>query len=425
MTKLTRRSFGLLAGAGAATLAMPFYARASGKPRAVVIGGGAGGATAARYLAKDGGDDLDVTLIEANSTYTTCFFSNLYIGGYRSYESITHSYDKLASNYGITVVNGMAAMVDRDAKEVVMADGSKVPYDRLVVAPGIDLIYDSVQGYSEEAAQIMPHSWKAGPQTQLLKSKLDALENGQNIVMVAPPNPYRCPPGPYERVSMFAHVLKEKGFTDSKIFVIDPKPKFSKQALFQEGWNKHYAGMIEWYGPDVHGGIVGVDPSTGEVETDLDTFQGDLVNVIPAQKAGMISQKAGLTNDSGFCPIDPKSMRSQNDENIFVIGDACIAGDMPKSGFSANSQAKVAAMAIRGDLTGSRVFPAKYSNTCWSLIETNDGVKVGAQYAPTDEKIASTSKFISQTGEDTALRQQTYEESVGWYNGITADIFGA
>ncbi|EFO29424.1 sulfide dehydrogenase (flavocytochrome c) flavoprotein chain [Roseibium sp. TrichSKD4] len=425
MTKLTRRSFGLLAGAGAASLAMPFYARAAGKPRAVVIGGGAGGATAARYLAKDGGDDLDVTLIEANSTYTTCFFSNLYIGGYRSYESITHSYDKLASNYGITVVNGMAAMVDRDAKEVIMADGSKVPYDRLVVAPGIDLIYESVQGYSEEAAQIMPHSWKAGPQTQLLKSKLDALENGQNIVMVAPPNPYRCPPGPYERVSMFAHVLNEKGFTDSKIFVIDPKPKFSKQALFQEGWNKHYAGMIEWYGPDVHGGIVGVDPSTGEVETDLDTFQGDLVNVIPAQKAGMIAQKAGLTNDSGFCPIDPKSMRSQNDENIFVIGDACIAGDMPKSGFSANSQAKVAAMAIRGDLTGSRVFPAKYSNTCWSLIETNDGVKVGAQYAPTDEKIASTSKFISQTGEDTALRQRTYEESVGWYNGITADIFGA
>ncbi|MES0811394.1 NAD(P)/FAD-dependent oxidoreductase [Roseibium sp. SCPC15] len=425
MRKFSRRTFGLLAGAGATSLALPHYARAQGKPRAVVIGGGAGGATAARYMAKDAGDDLDVTLIEANPAYTTCFFSNLYLGGFRSFDSITHGYDTLASNYGITVVNGRADAIDRDAKEVVMADGSRVPYDRLVVAPGIDLIYDSVPGYSAEAAEIMPHSWKAGPQTKLLKTKLDAIENGQQIVMVTPPNPYRCPPGPYERVSMMAHVLKEKGLGDSKIVIIDPKPKFSKQALFQEGWEKYYPGMIEWYGPDVHGGIKGVNPATGEVETDFDTFKGDLVNVIPAQKAGNIASKTGLANDTGFCPIDPKSMRSQIDDNIFVIGDASIAGDMPKSGFSANSQAKVAAMAIRGDLIGSKVFPAKYSNTCWSLIETNDGVKVGAQYAPTDEKIASTSKFISQTGEDDAVRQATYEESVGWYKGITTDIFGA
>ncbi len=424
MPELTRRSFGLMLGAGTTALAMPYYARAQGKPRAVVIGGGAGGATAARYMAKDAKGELDVTLIEANPQYTTCFFSNLYLGGYRSFESITHGYDTLASNYGITVVTGMADTVDREAGEVVMADGSRVPYDRLVVAPGIDLIYDSVPGYSQDAAELMPHAWKAGPQTKLLKAKLDAIENGQQIVMVAPPNPYRCPPGPYERVSMMAHLLKEKGYSDSKIVIIDPKPKFSKQGLFEEGWEKHFPGMVEWYGPDVHGGITGVNPETGEVETDLDTFTGDLVNVIPAQKAGAIAASAGLANDSGFCPIDPKSMRSQNDEKIFVIGDACIAGDMPKSGFSANSQAKVAAMAVRGDLTGSRVFPAKYSNTCWSLIETNDGVKVGAQYAPTDEKIASTSSFISQTGEDDALRQATYEESVGWYKGITADIFG-
>ncbi|WP_417669752.1 FCSD flavin-binding domain-containing protein [Roseibium sp.] len=425
MTKMNRRSFGLLTGAGLASLAIPHYARAQGKPRVVVIGGGAGGATAARYIAKDAGDDVDVTLIEANSKYTTCFFSNLYLGDFRTFESITHSYDTLASNYGITVVKGMAETVDRDAKTVIMADGSKVPYDRLIVSPGIDFIWDSVPGYSEEAAEVMPHSWKGGAQTTLLKAKLDAIDKGQNIVMVAPPNPYRCPPGPYERVSMFAHVLKAKGMTDNKIIIVDPKPKFSKQALFQEGWEKHYPGMVEWYGPDVHGGIVGVDPSTGEVETDLDTFKGDLVNVIPAQKAGMIAAKAGLTDDSGFCPIDAASMRSTVDENIFVIGDASIAGAMPKSGFSANSQAKVAAMTVRGDLTGSRVFPAKYSNTCWSLIETNDGVKVGAQYAPADGKIASTSSFISQTGEDATVRQTTYEESIGWYKGITTDIFGA
>ncbi len=258
----------------------------------------------------------------------------------------------------------------------------------------------------------------------MLKAKLDAIENGQQIVMVAPPNPYRCPPGPYERASMMAHVLKEKGLMDSKVVIIDPKPKFSKQGVFQEGWEKYYPGMIEWYGPDVHGGIEGIDVNAGTVETGLDTFKGAMMNVIPAQKAGEIAASAGLTDDSGFCPIDAASMRSTVDEAIFVIGDACIAGDMPKSGFSANSQAKVASMNIRGDLVGSKVFPAKYANTCWSLIETGDAIKVGAQYAPGDGKIASTQSFISQMNEEDALRKANYEESVGWYAGITADMFG-
>ena len=423
MTKVNRRQFSTLLGAGAASLSLPYYARAQDKPRVVVIGGGAGGATAARYIAKDSEGAIDVTLIDASENFTTCFFSNLYLGGFRDFGSITHGYDKLQSDYGITKVTGMATGVDRAAKTVTMADGAAIPYDRLVVSPGIDLIWDSVEGYSEEAAQTAPHAWKAGPQTQLLKEKLDAISNGQQIVMVAPPNPYRCPPGPYERISMMAHVLKSKG-VDAKIVILDPKPKFSKQGLFQEGWEKHYQGMIEWYGPDVHGGIKSVDVATGTVETDLDTFKGDLLNIIPAQKAGMIAAEAGLTDDSGFCPIDATSMRSTMDENIFVIGDASIAGAMPKSGFSANSQAKVAAMNIRGDLISSKVFPAKYSNTCWSLIETDDGVKVGAQYAPAEGKIASTSSFISQTGEDAAVRKATYEESVGWYAGITADMFG-
>ncbi|MCB1425740.1 MAG: NAD(P)/FAD-dependent oxidoreductase [Zhengella sp.] len=423
MTRLTRRHFGLVVGASAATLAMPAYLRAQGKPRVVVIGGGAGGATAARYIAKDSKGEIDVTLIDDSEKFTTCFFSNLYLGGFRDFDSITHGYEKLEANYGITKVTGYAQTVDRAARKVIMADGLEIPYDRLVVSPGIDLIWDSVPGYSQEAAEIAPHAWKAGPQTQLLKAKLDAIGNGEQIVMVAPPNPYRCPPGPYERVSMMAHLLKAKG-VDAKIIIIDPKEKFSKQGLFSEGWEKYYPGMVEWYGPNIHGGIASVDVNAGTVETDLDTFKGALLNIIPAQKAGMIAAEAGLTDDSGFCPIDPASMRSTMDENIFVIGDACIAGAMPKSGFSANSQAKVASMNIRGDLTGSKVFPAKYSNTCWSLIETDDGVKVGAQYAPQDGQIASTSSFISQTGEDAALRKATYEESVGWYAGITADMFG-
>jgi NADPH-dependent 2,4-dienoyl-CoA reductase/sulfur reductase-like enzyme len=222
---------------------------------------------------------------------------------------------------------------------------------------------------------------------------------------------------------MMAHVLKSKGFTQSKIVVIDPKDKFSKQALFQEGWEKHYPGMIEWYGPDVHGGVTMVDAAAGTVETDLDTFEGALLNIVPAQKAGAIAAAAGVTNEAGYCPIDAASMRSTMDEAIFVIGDASIAGEMPKSGFSANSQAKVAAMTVRADLTGSKAFPARYSNTCWSLIETDDGVKVGAQYEPKDGSIAAVESFISKTGEDAALRKATYEESIGWYDGIVADMF--
>lgn len=424
MTTMNRRHFTALLGAGTSLLAMPAYLRAQTKPRVVVIGGGAGGATAARYIAKDSAGALDVTLIDANEKFTTCFFSNLYLGGYRTIESITHSWDKLQSGAGIKKVTGMAKGVDLAKKTVTMADGSSIAYDRLVVSPGIDIKYDSVPGYSAEAAEIAPHAWKAGPQTVLLKKKLDALTDGQNIVMVAPPNPYRCPPGPYERISMMAHILKSKGFKNSKIFVIDPKDKYSKQALFEEGWAKHYPGMVEWLAPTIHGGVKNVDAKAGKVTTDLSVFEGALLNIIPAQQAGKIAVDAGLADDKGFCPIDPNSMRSMKNNDVFVIGDASIAGDMPKSGFSANSQAKVAAMTIRADLTGSKAFPAKYANTCWSLIETDDGVKVGASYEPKDGKITSVSNFVSQKGEDAALRKATFEESIGWYSGITADMFG-
>lgn len=422
MTGLTRRQFTTLVGAGAAGLAAPAYLRAQGKPRVVVIGGGAGGATAAKYIARDSNGAIDVTLVEDSDSFTTCFFSNLYLGGLRDFQSITHSYDQLVSAYGITKVTGRASAVDRAARTVTMADGATLAYDRLILSPGIDMIWDSVPGYSEAAAGVAPHAWQAGPQTELLKARLDAVADGETIVMVAPPNPYRCPPGPYERVSMMAHVLKAKGYTGAKIVVVDPKEKFSKQGLFQAGWEKHYPGMIEWYGPDIHGGIKNVDADAGTVETDFDTFKGVLLNVIPAQKAGAIAD--GFADDSGFCPIDAASMRSTMDEAVFVIGDASIAGEMPKSGFSANSQAKIAAMHARGDLTDSKVFPAKYSNTCWSLIGTNDGVKVGALYEPKDGKISSVASFISQTGEDAALRKATYEESLGWYSGIVADMFG-
>jgi NADPH-dependent 2,4-dienoyl-CoA reductase/sulfur reductase-like enzyme len=425
MNTLTRRQFGTLLGMGAASLLLPPGLLGQSRPRVVIVGGGAGGATAARYLAKDTDGQLDITLIEDSDTYTSCFYSNLYLGGFRTFDSITHGYGKLVSDYGITMKQGLATDIDRPAREVVMADGSRVPYDRLLLSPGIDLIYDSVPGYSEADSEIAPHAWQGGPQTALLKQKIDALENGQNIVMVAPPNPYRCPPGPYERVSMMAHTLTSKGFTDSRIYIIDSKPKFSKQGLFAEGWLQYYPEMIEWIPPEIHGGIVAVDARAGTVETDFDTFAGSLLNIIPAQKAGVIAASAGLTDETGFCPIDAASMRSTLDANIFITGDASIAGAMPKSAFSANSQAKVAAMTIRAELLSSRAFPAKYSNTCWSLIAADDGVKVGGQYAPGDDGlIQSTTTFISQTGEDAALRKATYEESISWYSSIINDMFG-
>ena len=180
---------------------------------------------------------------------------------------------------------------------------------------------------------------------------------------------------------MMAHVLKAKGHKTSKIIVIDPKESFSKQALFAEGWQKHYPGMIEWQDPKMHGGVKNVDAKTKTVKTDLAEYKAQLVNVIPAQMAGKIARDAGLANQSGFCPINPDNMKSTMDANIHVIGDACIPGDMPKSGFSANSQAKVAALMIRGELIKSATFPARYTNTCWSLIETDDTVKVGGRYA--------------------------------------------
>jgi hypothetical protein len=221
---------------------------------------------------------------------------------------------------------------------------------------------------------------------------------------------------------MVAHALKQNNPT-AKILIVDPKAKFSKQALFEEGWQKHYSGMIERIGPDFGGDNVAVDPAAMTVDIDGVVENVDVCNVIPAQKAGRIVHEAGLT-EGNWAPVEPDSMRSTMDANIWVLGDSSSQGDMPKSGYSANSQAKVAAMTIRGELTGSNVFPARYSNTCWSLIATDDGVKVGASYEPTEEKISSVSSFISQTGEDAALRRQTYEESLGWYSGITSDMFG-
>ncbi len=421
--KLNRRGFiGATAGATAALAAPMVRAASHGRPKVVVVGGGAGGATVARYLAKDSQGAIDVTLIEPTRTYYTCFFSNLYLGGLVDLNYIAHSYGTLAAEYGINVVHDWATGIDRDARTVATAGGHSIPYDKLILSPGIDFVEGSVPGWDISAQNEMPHAYKAGSQTELLRAQIMAMPEGGTYAMVAPPNPYRCPPGPYERVSMVARILKQHNPT-AKIIIADPKPKFSKMALFQEGWSKHYDGMIEWVGPDFGGDKVSVDPGAMTIDIDGEVTKVDVCNVIPAMKAGRICEMAGIT-DGNWAPVHARDLRSKMDDNIHVLGDSCAQGDMPKSGFSANSQAKVCANAVRGELTGSAVFPAKFSNTCWSSLDENDGVKVGATYEATDEKIAKVDGFISKTGEDAAMRQATYEESFGWYEGITSDMFG-
>ncbi|MCR8726197.1 NAD(P)/FAD-dependent oxidoreductase [Frigidibacter sp. ROC022] len=416
----TRRRFLGSAAALGAALAAPSLAQ--GTPRVVVVGGGAGGATAALHLARQAAGALDVTLVEPNPIYTTCFFSNHYIGGLRSLDSLQHGYGGLAAA-GVTLVPDRAIGVDRLARTVTLAGGAVLPYDRLVLSPGIDFVPDSVPGWSPAMAEIMPNGYRAGPEITLLKAQIESMREGGTFCIVTPPDPYRCPPGPYERISMIAHVLKQRNPT-ARILILDPKPKYSKQALFEEGWQNHYTGMIERIGPDMGGDLIEVRPQTMEVVIDGEAEPVDVCNVIPAQVAGRIVAEAGLTDDSGWAPVRPEDMTSRLDDSVHVLGDAALQGDMPKSGFAANSQARVAVQAILGALTGRAVPPAEYASICWSVLAPGDSVKVGAVYAPQDDKISSVHGFISQMNEDAETRQATYAEGMGWYDNATADMFG-
>jgi sulfide dehydrogenase [flavocytochrome c] flavoprotein chain len=423
--RFSRRRFTCGSGLGlaTATIGFPLPLPSQARARVVVVGGGAGGATCARYLAKDSKGALAVTLVEEQPRYTTCFYSNLYLGGWRNFDSITHGYDGLAST-GVQMVQVRAVGIDPVAKGVRLESGETIGYDKLVVAPGIDLKYGSIEGYSEEAAQIMPHSWKAGAQTKLLRSQLEAMPDGGLFVLTAPPEPYRCPPGPYERASLIASYFTQAK-PKSKVLILDAKDKFSKQPLFEEAWNTYYKGMVEWVPGEFGGKVTSVDPKAMTITSDTgDVHKADVANVVPAQEAGRIAHDAGLVDDSGWCPIVPASMASQKQPDIYVLGDASIASAMPKSAFSANSQAKVVAMTIRAELTGSRAFLARYRNTCWSSLAPDDTVKIGASYRPGEDKLESVYSFISKVGESREVRKQSREEADAWYDSITADIFG-
>jgi NADPH-dependent 2,4-dienoyl-CoA reductase/sulfur reductase-like enzyme len=324
---------------------------------------------------------------------------------------------------GVSVVTAVAETIDTAGRTVTVA-GSRLPYDLLVLSPGIDLDYTSVPGWSKDAEDKMPHAWKAGRQLNLLRAQIDAAPEDALIVMLAPAAPYRCPPGPYERASMIAHRLKSQGKTKARIVILDAKEVFSKQPLFQQGWEQHYSGMIEWLPPSIHGGVKKVDPSTMTVETDFETYSGAaVVNVIPRQTAGEIARQAGITDEKGYCPVDAYTMASKADPNILVVGDACIPGDMPKSAFAAHSQAQVAANAIRAKLLGQTVPEASFQNTCWSLIATGDCVKIGGSYKPTPQKIQEASAFISKPEDAAQIRRENVAEAASWFSGLTRELY--
>jgi len=421
----TRRKFLHGVAALAAASALPFPAVAQAKPKVVIIGGGPGGLSVLRTLAAMGHGRFDITLVEPQTVYTTCFYSNLYLGGFQSLDVLQHDYVEIAKLPGVTHARDRAGRIDRDKKLIRLEGGESLPYDRLVVSPGISLDYGSVPGWSKEAETKMPHGWIAGEQTQILKRQLDSVPDGGLIVVVPPPNPYRCPPGPYERVSMMAHALKSSGRENARIVIVDPKDKFSKQALFQQAWEKYYPGMIEWLPPMINGGIRHVDPDSMTVETGFEAYRNaDLVNVIPAQSAGRIAIDAGLASGSGYCAIDPFTMKSRADSGIFVLGDACIAGDMPKSAYAANSQGKATGLVLVAELDGNNAPEPGYRNKCWSLVGAGDSVFVSGAYKPTPEKIEQVESGISTPEDSSRTRRANYEDSGGWYAGLTSELFG-
>lgn len=430
MTDFSRRQFTQMVGGGAVVAAsagpLSHFAIAQGKGKVVIVGGGAGGATVAHNVKKSA-PDLDVTLVEVQPQYTTCFFSNLYLGGFRTFESLVHGYDGL-KGLGINVVHDMATGVDTAKKTVTLAGGQTLSYDRLVLSPGIDLKYDTIEGYSPEAAEVMPHAWKAGTQTKLLKSKLEAMEDGGLVVLAPPDNPYRCPPGPYERMCMVAHYLKTNK-PKSKLIILDPKTKFSKQPVFMEAVNKYYKDIVQVNLTNEidNFAVVKVDTGTGEVTTKSgEKFTAAVANIIPNQKAGKIAFDAGCT-EGDWCPVEAGTFLSTKVSDVYVLGDASVATQMPKSGFSANSQAKAVAAHIASVLGGKKLFPPRFRNTCWSLVAPSDSVKVGASYQAGEkdgkQMLVASGGFVSKVGEDAKMREEQFKESEGWYSGITADMF--
>lgn len=417
---LTRRAVvgGLAAGAGA--LAAPAVL-AQAKPRVVVIGGGFAGATCARALASM---EIAVTLVEAEERYVACPFSNLVIHGSRDISGQTFGHDGLRKA-GVDVVIARAERIEPGARRVLLPDGRALAYDRLVLAPGIDMRFDALPGYDEAAASVMPHAWKAGAQTVLLRKQLEAMDDGGVVVMSVPPNPFRCPPGPYERASLIAHYLQTHK-RKSKLIVLDSKDTFSKQKLFLAAWKEFYPDHLEWVSLAGGGKTVEVDAREKTVVTEFGRHRGAVVNVIPPQRAGAVASVSGIADRSGWCPIDPVSFESRLAPNVHVIGDAAIAGAMPKSAFSANAQAKHCALAVASMLRGDPAPAPKLINTCYSLVKPDYGISVAGVYQPAKGILADVDGAggASPAGASPEVRAREAVYAGAWFKVITESVYG-
>ncbi len=425
MSNITRRDFLKTSAATAALAGLGFPAllrAAPPKARVVVVGGGYGGAIVAKYILM-ADPEIRVTLIEKEPVYVSCPLSNEVLGGERDLESLSFNYRGLTRR-GVAVVQDEVTEIDAAAKFVRGKSGNRYNYDKLVVSPGVDFRWDKISGLSAEAAEEMPHAWKAGPQTLKLRRQLEAMPDGGVFYIVAPPNPFRCPPGPYERAAQVAHYFSHHK-PKSKIIILDAKDAFSKQGLFTAGWKQYYGDMIEWVS-GANGGIIeAVDPKTRTLVGQVEEFQGDVINLIPHQQAGAIAQSAGLADDSGWCPVNQQTFESSIHKDVHVIGDSCIAGAMPKSGYAANSQGKVCAAAIVAAVNGQEPPEPSYVNTCYSIIAPDYGISVAGVYELKGGAIVSIEGAggLSPANADAKTRSIEVQFALGWFRNITADMF--
>ena len=433
MSGISRRNFIQITGGAAAVSTLGFSSiilAGSKGGNVVIVGGGIGGATAARYI-KRADPSINVTIIEPNKNYYTCFMSNEVISGERPMESITFGYKNLES-MGVKIVQDMATNIDAKGKNVATKSNGKIAYDRCIVSPGVDFKWETIEGYDADvAANKIPHAWKAGPQTALLHKQLVAMKDGGTVIISPPTNPFRCPPWPYERASQIAHYLKTNK-PKSKILILDPKDKFSKQGLFTQGWEKHYGfgtdnSLIEWV-KGAEGGIIeGVDAKTNTVIGGVDEFRGDVINIIPAQKAGKIAFNAGLVDDKGWCPVNQQTFESTKHKDVYVIGDSSVASPRPKSGYAANSEAKVCAAAVVASLHGKEAPVPSLVNTCYSLITPDDGISVAMVYNLDGTKIqkVKVSGWLTPMDSSAAMRKREARYAHSWFENITHDVFGS
>ncbi len=415
-----RRS--LLIGGLAAPLAGCAGRGASPAARVVVIGGGFAGASAAGTL-RQLAPEVDVTLIEPNPVYTACPFSNLVIAGERRLDAQQFSYQNLKAA-GINLVQQRATDVDPATRQVVLENRQVIAYDKLIMAPGIDFQW-TIPGLSAGNADRMPHAWRAGAQTVLLRDQLRGMRPGGTFVMSIPEAPYRCPPGPYERASLIAHYLKQHN-PKAKVLLLDGKDQFSKMSLFRAAWTTLYGDMVEWQGAADGARVVEVDAGNRTLHTDFESVSADVASVIPPQRAAAIAERAGVADASGWCPIEPRTFASMLQDNVHVIGDAAIANAMPKSAFAANAQAKLCALQVVKAMNGEAPVTSKLINTCYSLAAPDYGISVAGVYAPGERAWLDVEGAggVSPLDADITVRRAEAGYAEDWFTTITREVFG-